>query len=229
MRNNVIFIVVLVAVCVAIFGIFSLIFPAATAMMGWCVATGVFLAVALACIVYMVSTHGGLTVKNAAATWAVNISATLLFLWTITYVFLCGSYLDADRSLNGLYIGYLVIFILGITIWFMADRGGSVAQAHSDVVQGNIQGKECYLSQLRQLKLNLEALDTDPRSAARLALDRNIDLLRNVPSSKFSSPAICQQLSDAIMQFDNAVDTNDMAGVEKYAQKLSLLINSIRL
>ena len=217
------------AVCVAIFGIFSLIFPAATAMMGWCVATGIFLAVVSGCIVYMVSTHGGLTVKNAAAGWAVNISATLLFLWTITYVFLCGSYLDAERSLNGLYIGYLVIFILGIIIWFMADRGGSVAQTHSDAVQSNIQGKEIYLSQLRQLKLNLESLGTDPRSAACLALDRNIDLLRNVPSSKFSSPAICQQLSDAVMRLDNAVDTNDMDGVEKSNQKLSLVINSIRL
>ena len=229
MRNNVIFIIVLVAVCVAIFGIFSLIFPAATAMKGWCVATGVFLAVVLACIVYMVSTHGGLTVKNAAATWAVNISATLLFLWTITYVFLCGSYLDADRSLNGLYIGYLVIFILGITIWFMADRGGSVAQAHSDVVQGNIQEKEKYISHLRQIQLKIAPSGTDHLPAFCLALDRDIDLLRNMPSSKFSSPAICQLLLGAIIQLDQALDTHDMEYVEQSQQKLSLLINSIRL
>lgn len=229
MRNNVIFIVVLVAVCVAIFGIFSLIFPVATAMMGWCVATGILLAVVLGCNMLMVSSHGGLTVKNAATTWTLNLSSTLLFLWTLAYVFLFGSYLDADRSLNGLYIGYLVIFILGITIWLIADRGGSVAQAHSDAVQANIQGKEIYLSQLRQLKLNLESFDSDRRTVLHTSLDRNIDLLRNLPASKFSSPALSQQLSDAIMQLDNAVDTNDLAGVEKANQKLLLIINSFRI
>lgn len=229
MRNNIVFIVVLVAVCLALFGIFCLVFPTMSAMMGWCVVTGILLAVVLGCNMLMVSTHGGITVKNAATTWALNLSAICLFLWTLAFVFLFGSYLDPNRSLTGLYIGYMIIFIVGITLWLMADRGASVAQAHSDAVQSNIQGKEIYLSQLKQLKLNLEAVDADPRSTAHTALAHNIDLLRNVPSSKFSSPAVAQQLSDAIMLLDGAVDTADMVAVEKANKKLSLIINSFRL
>ncbi len=195
MRNKVIFIIVLIAVALALCGIFHLIFPKFSAMMGWCMISGFVLIAILAYNILMVSTHENLTVKNAATTWALNSAAITFFLWTIIFVFLLGSYEDNDRSLNGLYIGYLIIFIIGITLWLMADRGGSISQAHSNAVEGNIQDRSTFINQLQLLKLKLDEIEPDTRSDAHKSLAQNIDLMRNIPSSKFSSSDTCTRFT----------------------------------
>lgn len=229
MRNKEIFIIVFIAVALALCGILFLIFPKFSAMMGWCMISGFALIATLAYKIFMVSSHENLTVKNAATTWALYSAALTFFLWTIAFVFLFGSYKDNDRSLNGLYIGYLIIFIIGIVLWLMVDRGGSIAQAHSDVVQNNIQGRGTFINQLQLLKLKLEEIEPDTRSDAHKSLAQNIDLMRNIPSSKFSSPDTSKLISEAITTLADAIHSADIDNFTKANKNLEFTLKSFRI
>lgn len=230
MRNIIVFLFVCVAVSAAIFGIFYLIFPHASELMGWCVASGIIMTIALAGNIVIISRHRSLTVKNAATSWCVNVTAICLFVWTLVYVFGFGDYRADDRNLNGLYVGYLIILIVGLVLFFLADRGGSVAKAHNAATEANIQGRESFLAQLNQLKLNAEQnAAADSSGEIKTLISRNIDLLRNAPASRFSSQIVCNQISQAIMDLDGAIESQDPGKIIQTHRQLSLILKSIRI
>lgn len=181
MRNTFIFIIVLFVVSAAIWGIFNLIFPTTSTLMVFSTLSGILMAVALAYNLLLVSKHSRLTVKNASTTWCVNVCSVVLFLWTMCFTFVLGSYLAEDRSLTTLYVGYLIIIIAGIVLWVMADQGGSLAETQNAEVQSVIVDRNCMLSNLSQIKLSLESLDSDTRSELHKSMDQNIALLRKHP------------------------------------------------
>lgn len=230
MRNIIIFLFTVLAVSAAIFGIFHFIFPQTSAMMGWCVASGILVTVAMAANIILVSSHSTITPKNTATSWCINITGICLFVWTLFFVFVLGDYDMEERSLNGLYVGYLIIIIVGLAITFMADRGGYLAQAHNTEIQDMVSGREGYIAQLNQLKLNaIESMNLNPRGDNASAFSKNIDLLRNVPASKFASPIVGNQLSNAIMSIDEAIEAHDNEKIKLANHNLSLILKSIRI
>lgn len=229
MRNKIIFIITVVVVCVAVYGIFNLVFPEPSTLMGWCVASGIVMTAILASNVLIVSHHNKLTIKNAATTWALNLSGILFFVWTLIFIFGFGSYQDNERSLNGLYIGYLIILVIGIAIWLLADSGGSLAQAHSKSIQTSIQSRDQLVSQLKQLKLALEVVDKDTRSPLHIAFSQNIEMMRNIPTSIISNPNVSQQLSSSIINLSQSIDSGEIATIEDNNNHLSFIIKSFRI
>lgn len=218
------------AVSAAIFGIFHFIFPQTSSMMGWCVASGILMTVALAANIILVSSHSTITPKNTATSWCINVTAICLFVWTLFFVFVLGDYNMEERSLNGLYVGYLIILIAGLAITFMADRGGNLAQTHNTEVQDMVRGRDGYIAQLSQLKLNaIECMNLDPRGDSASGFSRNIDLLRNIPASRIVSPIVGNQLSNAIMSIDEAIEAHDNEKIKLANHNLSLILKSIRL
>lgn len=226
MRNSIIFTVTLVVVAIAIYGIFYFVFPETSALMTWCVVSGIAMAAILSANILLVSDHKRLTIKNAATAWVLNVFGVLFFVWTLTFVFGLGSYEDNSRSLSNLYVGYLALLIIGLSLWLMADRGGFLAHAHNDNVQDAIQGREVFLSQLNQIKLNLTANNSND---AVHAISRNIDHLRNVPVSKFNSSEACRQLSEAILRLNEATESEDIQQIEEANKQLSFIIKSLRV
>ncbi len=230
MRNIIIFIFVCVAVSAAIFGIFNLTFPKATELMGWCVASGIVMTIALASNVILISSHKSLTIRNAATSWCVNLTAICFFAWTLLFVFGLGDYREEGRNLNSLYIGYLIILIAGLALFFIADRGGSIAQAQNAMTEANIRGRADFLSQLNLLKLNVEQIvDTESSGEIKTLISRNIDLLRNIPASRFSSQAVSDQLSQSLMVLDEAIESNDTERIKQSSQQLTLILKSLRI
>lgn len=224
MRNKLLFGIIALVVGFAIFGIFYLVFPETTALMGWCAASGIIMAITLMANILLVSSTQSLTVKNAATAWALNLSTVVLFVWTLVFTFALGSYEDNQRSLNGLYIGYLIILILALILLLMANRGGNAAQEHNTAVQTNIADRDSLLALMRQIKLQYADIDTDPRSATNKAIAHNIDLMRNMPTNTLSS----QQIFEAITQLKDSVATGNFADIDKANHNLSVVLKSLR-
>lgn len=224
MRNKLVFAIIALAVGIAIFTIFYLIFPHVTALMGWCAASGIIMAITLMANIALVSSHQCLTVKNAATARVLNLTTVVLFAWTLVFTFALGSFTDDTRSLNGLYIGYLIILIIALTLLLMANRGGNAAQEHSDAVQANIASRESLLMQMHQIKVLYADIDHDPRSATYKAIEHNIDLLRCLPANAIAS----QQILEAISQLKNSLSTANPSDIDKANHNLSVVLKSLR-
>ena len=112
MRSKVIFFSTLAITCLAIWGIFNLIFTESSEMMVWCIVSGIAMSAALLSNLLVVSSTETNTVRNASLTWVLNASGIAFFAWTLFFVFLLGSYEDGERSMTALYVGYLVILIV---------------------------------------------------------------------------------------------------------------------
>lgn len=228
MRNKILFGIIAVVVSVAIFEIFNLVFPEMTALMGWCSASGIIMAVTLLSNIALVSSPQRLNVKNASTVWVLNVSAVVLFAWTLVYTFALGSYLDIERSLSGLYIGYLVIVIIALILLLMANRGGSVAQEHSDAVEATIASRDSLLMQMRQIQLQYANIDNNPRSVVKKAIEQNIDLLRSLPANVFTNKELSLQLFDAIKELKDSISAENLTDIDKVNHNLSLVLKSFR-
>lgn len=119
MRSKVIFFSTLAIICLAIWGIFNLIFPESSEMMAWCIVSGIAMSAALLSNLLVVSSTETNTVRNASLTWVLNASGISFFVWTLFFVFFLGSYEDGERSMTTLYVGYLVILIASVFLMFM--------------------------------------------------------------------------------------------------------------
>lgn len=228
MRNKVIFIIVLFVVCVAFYGIFNLVFPEPSALMACCIASGIVLAGVVGSNILVVSSHSSLTVKNAATTGVLYLFASFLFFWTMLFAFVLGPYEDGQRSLSGLYVGYLIILVLGLCCWLMADRGGSLAQKHSEAVDAHIDRRNLLFSEMNRLGLLLEGVETDSRSDIRRAFSQNVDLLRGIPSSVFASQGQAAELSEGITALKEAIAGKELAAISKANDQLALTLKSLR-
>lgn len=228
MRNKIVFGIIAVVVSLAIFEIFNLVFPEMTALMGWCSASGIIMAITLLSNVVLVSSPQRLTVKNAATAWVLNVSTVVLFAWTLVYTFAIGSYLDIERPLSGLYIGYLIIVIIALILLLMANRGGSVAQEHSDAVDATVASRDSLLTQMRQIQLQYANIDNAPRSVTKKAIEQNIDLLRSLPANIFANKDLSQQIFDAITELRNSISEENLTDIGKVNSHLSVVLKSLR-
>lgn len=123
MRHNITLIIIFIALSLAIWGIFALIFPSSNDLMQWCVASGILMVATIMFNLLIYSSNRSLTVRNSATAWILNVSGTLLFVWTLLFTFSFGSYVDSERNLNVLYVGYLIIFLVSTIILYIAYRG----------------------------------------------------------------------------------------------------------
>ena len=229
MRSKVIFFSTLAITCLAIWGIFNLIFTESSEMMVWCIVSGIAMSAALLSNLLVVSSTETNTVRNASLTWVLNASGIAFFAWTLFFVFLLGSYEDGERSMTALYVGYLVILILSVFLMFMGGLGGSISAKHSQEVQASIQGREVFLMQLKQAIVKLEEIETDARTDNHKALAKSFDLLKNIPANRISDPAVSSQLSEKISSVLASIEQNDAESVYSSIYQLSQTLKSIRL
>ena len=229
MRSKVIFFSTLAITCLAIWGIFNLIFTESSEMMVWCIVSGIAMSAALLSNLLVVSSTETNTVRNASLTWVLNASGIAFFAWTLFFVFLLGSYEDGERSMTALYVGYLVILILSVFLMFMVGLGGSISEKHSQEVQASIQGREVFLMQLKQAIVKLEDIESDARTTNHKALTKSFDFLKNIPANRISDPAVSSQLSEKISSVLASIEQNDAESVYSSIYQLSQTLKSIRL
>ena len=229
MRSKVIFFSTLAITCLAIWGIFNLIFTESSEMMVWCIVSGIAMSAALLSNLLVVSSTETNTVRNASLTWVLNASGIAFFAWTLFFVFLLGSYEDGERSMTALYVGYLVILILSVFLMFMGGLGGSISEKHSQEVQASIQGREVFLMQLKQAIVKLEDIESDARTTNHKALTKSFDLLKNIPANRISDPTVSSQVSERINSVLASIEQNDAESVYSSIYQLSQTLKSIRL
>ena len=229
MRNKIIFFTTLAIICLAIWGIFNLIFTESSEMMVWCIVSGIAMSAALLSNLLVVSSTETNTVRNASLTWVLNASGIAFFAWTLFFVFLLGSYEDGERSMTALYVGYLVILILSVFLMFMGGLGGSISEKHSQEVQASIQGREVFLMQLKQAIVKLEDIESDARTTNHKALTKSFDLLKNIPANRISDPTVSSQVSERINSVLASIEQNDAESVYSSIYQLSQTLKSIRL
>ena len=229
MRNKIIFFTTLAIICLAIWGIFNLIFTESSEMMVWCIVSGIAMSAALLSNLLVVSSTDTNTARNASLTWVLNASGIAFFAWTLFFVFLLGSYEDGERSMTALYVGYLVILILSVFLMFMGGLGGSISEKHSQEVQASIQGREVFLMQLKQAIVKLEDIESDARTTNHKALTKSFDLLKNIPANRISDPTVSSQVSERINSVLASIEQNDAESVYSSIYQLSQTLKSIRL
>ena len=229
MRSKVIFFSTLAITCLAIWGIFNLIFTESSEMMVWCIVSGIAMSAALLSNLLVVSSTETNTVRNASLTWVLNASGIAFFAWTLFFVFLLGSYEDGERSMTALYVGYLVILILSVFLMLMGCLGGSISEKHSQEVQASIQGREVFLMQLKQAIVKLEDIESDARTTNHKALTKSFDLLKNIPANRISDPTVSSQVSERINSVLASIEQNDAEPIYTSIYQLSQTLKSIRL
>ena len=229
MRSKVIFFSTLAITCLAIWGIFNLIFTESSEMMVWCIVSGIAMSAALLSNLLVVSSTETNTVRNASLTWVLNASGIAFFAWTLFFVFLLGSYEDGERSMTALYVGYLVILIVSVCLMFMGGWGGSISEKHSQEVQASIQGREVFLMQLKQAIVKLEDIESDARTTNHKALTKSFDLLKNIPANRISDPTVSSQLSEKINSVIASVEQNDAESISTSIRDLVQTLKAVRL
>ena len=229
MRSKVIFFSTLAITCVAIWGIFNLIFTESSEMMVWCIVSGIAMSAALLSNLLVVSSTETNTVRNASLTWVLNASGIAFFAWTLFFVFLLGSYEDGERSMTVLYVGYLVILIVSVFLIFMGGWGGSISEKYSQDVQASIQGRDVFIMQLKQAIVKLEEIESDTRTTNHKALAKSFDLLKNIPANRISDPTVSSQVSEKISSVIASVEQNDAESIYTSIYQLSQTLKSIRL
>ena len=229
MRNKIIFFTTLAIICLAIWGIFNLIFTESSEMMVWCIVSGIAMSAALLSNLLVVSSTETNTVRNASLTWVLNASGIAFFAWTLFFVFLLGSYEDGKRPMTTLYVGYLIILIACVFLTFMGGWGGSISEKHSQEVQASIQGREVFLMQLKQAIVKLEDIESDARTTNHKALTKSFDLLKNIPANRISDPTVSSQVSERINSVLASIEQNDAESVYSSIYQLSQTLKSIRL
>lgn len=228
MRSKVIFFSTLAIICLAIWGIFNMIFTESSEMMVWCIVSGIAMSAALLSNLLVVSSTETNTVRNVSLAWVLNASGIAFFAWTLFFVFLLGSYEDGERSMTTLYVGYLVILIASVFLMFMGGWGGSIAEKHSQEVQASIQGREVFLMQLKQAIVKLEDIESDARTDNHKALTKSFDLLKNIPANRISDPTASSQVSERINSVLASIEQNDAESVYSSIYQLSQTLKSIR-
>lgn len=204
-RHVNIFLIIVVALCM--FGIFALIFPDFSAMMILCTVTGTILASLLICGINLSTSASELHPKNTSSLWVATAGGILLFAWTLIYVFLCGDYSDSQRSLDGLYIGYLIVLVITVVSYFSVSRGSEVAQFHSDMIQQRIVTKQELIQDLQRNFTTVEEYYGSPSDEIK-EYRMCIDLLRRLPNSVIENTSITSRISDAIYEVvSNLADT----------------------
>ena len=229
MRSKVIFFSTLAITCLAIWGIFNLIFTESSEMMVWCIVSGIAMSAALLSNLLVVSSTETNTVRNASLTWVLNASGIAFFAWTLFFVFLLGSYEDGERSMTVLYVGYLVILIVSVFLIFMGGWGGSISEKYSQEVQASIQGRDVFIMQLKQAIVKLEEIESDTRTTNHKALAKSFDLLKNIPANRISDPTVSSQVSEKISSVIASVEQNDAESIYTSIYQLSQTLKSIRL
>lgn len=217
-----IFLIIVIALC--LFGIFALIFPDFSAMMILCTVTGTILAALLICGINLSTSASELHPKNTSSLWVATAGGILLFAWTLIYVFLCGNYSDSQRSLNGLYIGYLIVVVITVVCYYSVSRGSEVAQFHSDTIQQRIVSKQELIHDLQSNFTTVEEYygsSSDEIKEYRMCIDR----LRRLPISTFENGSNTSRISDGV--YDVISNLPDKEITKRNITKLNIALKSL--
>ena len=229
MRSKLIFFSTLAITCVAIWGIFNLIFTESSEMMVWCIVSGIAMSAALMSNLLVVSSTETNTVRNASLTWILNISGIVFFIWTLIFVFLLGAYEDGERPMTTLYVGYLIILIACVFLTFMGGWVGSISEKHSQEVQASIQGRDVFIMQLKQAIVKLEEIESDTRTTNHKALAKSFDLLKNIPANRISDPTASSQVSEKINSLLASIEQNDAESIYTSIRDLVQTLKTVKL
>lgn len=227
MRNKIVFGVVLALVCIAIWLFFYLIMGGTGELMYMNVFSGIIFAIVLGVNLLVVSKYCKATVKNTATLYILSIGAGVLFLWTLFLT--CFLYSKEENDFDLLYEGYLVIAVIIGILFLMADRGGSIAQSHSDEVQKAIDYKSSFLTRLRSAQLRLASLDPDSFSDANVTMSQCVSLLQSTPNRRLNAQVVNETgLEAAIDELFSCINKRDIPGIQKNLTELENIITVIK-
>lgn len=209
-----------IVISLCLFGIFHLIFPEYGEMMIWCTISGIALIATILGGVFLTSSKNSFDIKNTSSLWVLNFASLALFLWTLVFVFLVGDYNEPARSMDGLYIGYLIIIGLTSIVFIIACRGASVAQSHSNEIQERVVAKEELLHILVRNLSGIEELFSNPGASEVKDYKNAVNLLRRMPNSSIITAndlqAIINVLSDDIAAKDINKVSHSIFNLTKY-------------
>lgn len=218
------FAIFFIIISLCLFGIFHLIFPEYSVMMIWCTISGIALIATILGGVFLTSSKSSFDIKNTSSLWVLNVASLLLFLWTLVFVFIVGDYSDQSRSMDGLYIGYLIIIGLTSIVFIIASRGASVAQSHSNEIQERVVAKEDLLHILVRNLSEVEELFSNPRASEVKDYKLAIDLLRRMPNSSIIKASDLYSkingLSDIIGEKDIEKVNTSISDLTKYLKSI---------
>ncbi len=226
MRNKILYYGLLLVAFVAMWGIFSLIFPAVTTLMVLNAVSGMLMLGVLSLNFLMTTSLSRLTVKNAATLNVLNWSAVGLFVWTLVFTFLLGDYNEEDRVLKDLCIGYLVIVVLTAICIVMADRGATYAEEHNTKFQEVQDCKAAYVDKLQTMQTSLLGIDPNPRSDVNKSLSQCVSKLRAIPVSRFQIENIV--LTEKIETLQKAIEAKNVTEISAQISSLYLSMSNIR-
>ncbi len=229
MRNKFIFGVVLTIVCVAIWGIFSLIFSETGTLMMLNTISGMLMAVIVMMNFIMTTSRSSLSVRNAASMTVLTTLGGILFVWTFVFTFLIGDYKDSERSLTSLYVGYLIILVISAVLLLMADRGGSVSQEKNIKVQARIEYKSELLSKLNSAKIMLNTVEPNTRADVHKLLSLCISSFQSIPTNKLNEQCVIDSgLGSTVENVLDAINSGDIQTISRNLKELSLTILKIK-
>ncbi len=229
MRNKFIFGVILIIVCAAIWGIFSLIFSETGTLMVLNTVSGMLMAVIIMMNFIMTTSRSSLSIRNAASMTVLTTLGVSLFVWTFIFTFLIGDYKDAERSLTSLYVGYLIILGISAVFLLMADRGGSVTQQKNEIVQARIEYKSELLSKLNTAKIALNSVEPNSRTDIHKQLSLCISSFQSVPTNKLNEQSMMESgLGSAVENVLDAINSGDIPIISRNLKELSLIILRIK-
>ncbi len=229
MRNKIIFGVILIIVCAAIWGIFSLIFSETGTLMVLNTVSGMLMAVIIMMYFIMTTSRSSLSIRNAASMTVLTTLGVPLFAWTFIFTFFVGDYKDAERSLTSLYVGYLIILGISAVFLLMADRGGSVAQQKNEVLQARIVYKSELLSKLNTAKIALNSVEPNSRADVHKQLSLCISNFQSVPTNKLNEQSVIESgLGSTMENVLEAINSGDIHTISQNLKELSLAILKIK-
>ncbi len=227
MNNIAKIILTLAVICIAIAGVFHLIFPTFVALEALCSLTGILFASTVFFNLWSVTSSVRMPVRVVSRNIVIYIILGLSFLWTLLFTFVSDDWAAPDRNLKTLYIGYLILLIVGSTVWLIADFGGSAAQSKSDSVQSLIAEREQLLVLIDRIMLVTDSWNNGAKSEANRILSESKSHLRAVPAGKLKDTTACADIKVSLSALQSAVESADIATIKETNLKLINKLKSL--
>ena len=198
----------------AIFSIFYLIFTEVTSQMIWCVISAILFTGAIFSNMLTVTSSKRLTVKKVSLDMMLYLVSGVFFGWTLLYVFLSDKWSDPERDLTTLYIGYLIILVIGTILIYASDIGGNLAQNENENIQSQITSKRILVNKVNGiiLKSNTHS-STNNRDINRM-LGNIRSMIQSIPSSSFKTPNTFPEIEISLCKLETSISNGDETGIK---------------
>ncbi len=239
MNNKITSALVLLCAIVCTIIVFHLVFDEHTKLFYINVVTTCVCEIILLANIPILSSTRLLTFKNAATSYVLDIYAVVLFLWTVVY----SSFVKEEGDFNILYIGMLVLTVVGVVAFGMTSTGGRVMEAEQERHEAVAAYKrECLVSldNFRQNAAELLAANGSEWNDSTLRLlNLVLDKIACIPSDKFDKNGgfveetnrRLDEIGNLLRRVADGADTDDgiRAEVTRKIEQLKSYVTTMKL